>query len=129
MKTNRFISLLLCVVMIMSLFTGLAGSASADDVIVHEVQSGEIMLKICEKHGLNYYACKNAIMQLNGFTSEAQLGKLSVGQKIKLPASDALAGSVSTTSAVVTSAAMRSHSAATLVVWSIFSFIFGSWAL
>ena len=103
MKTNRFISLLLCVVMIMSLFTGLAGSASADDVIVHEVQSGEIMLKICEKHGLNYYACKNAIMQLNGFTSEAQLGKLSVGQKIKLPASDALAGSVSTTSAVVTS--------------------------
>lgn len=103
MKTNRFISLLLCVVMIMSLFTGLAGSASADDVIVHEVQSGEIMLKICEKHGLNYYACKNAIMQLNGFTSEAQLGKLSVGQKIKLPASDALAGSVSTASAVVTS--------------------------
>ena len=29
MKTSRFISLLLCVVMIMSLFTGLAGSASA----------------------------------------------------------------------------------------------------
>ena len=88
--------------MIMSLFTGLAGSASADDVIVHEVQSGEILLKICEKHGLNYYACKNAIMQLNGFSSEAQLAKLSVGQKIKLPASDAVAGSVSTTSAVVT---------------------------
>ena len=48
MKTSRFISLLLCVVMIMSLFTGLSGSASADDVITHEVQSGEIMLKICE---------------------------------------------------------------------------------
>ena len=103
MKTSRFISLLLCVVMIMSLFTGLAGSASADDVIVHEVQSGEILLKICEKHGLNYYACKNAIMQLNGFTSEAQLAKLSVGQKLKLPASDAVAGSVSTTTSVVTS--------------------------
>ncbi len=102
MKTNRFISLLLCVVMIMSLFTGLAGSASADDVIVHEVQSGEIMLKICEKHGLNYYACKNAIMALNGFTSEAQLGKLSVGQKIRLPGSDAAAGTVSTSTAVVT---------------------------
>ena len=86
MKTSRFISLLLCVVMIMSLFTGLAGSASADDVIVHEVQSGEILLKICEKHGLNYYACKNAIMALNGFASEADMGKLSVGQKIKLPA-------------------------------------------
>ena len=102
MKTSRFISLLLCVVMIMSLFTGLAGSASADDVIVHEVQSGEIMLKICEKHGLNYYASKNAIMQLNGFTSEAQLAKLSVGQKIKLPASDAVASTVSTSTAVVT---------------------------
>ena len=103
MKTSRFISLLLCVVMIMSLFTGLAGSASADDVITHEVQSGEIMLKICEKHGLNYYACKDAIMQLNGFTSEAQLGKLSVGQKLKLPASDALAKTTSTSTAVVTS--------------------------
>ena len=103
MKTSRFISLLLCVVMIMSLFTGLAGSASADDVITHEVQSGEIMLKICEKHGLNYYACKDAIMALNGFTSEAQLGKLSVGQKLRLPASDALAKTTSTSTAVVTS--------------------------
>ena len=102
MKTSRFISLLLCVVMIMSLFTGLAGSASADDVITHEVKSGEIMLKICEKHGLNYYACKDAIMQLNGFTSEAQLGKLSVGQKLRLPASDGLAKTASTSTAVVT---------------------------
>ena len=76
MKTNRFISLLLCVVMIMSLFTGLAGSASADDIITHEVQSGEILMKICEKYGLNYYNSKNAIMQLNGFTSEAQLARL-----------------------------------------------------
>ena len=102
MKTNRFISLLLCVIMIMSLFTGLAGSASADDVITHEVQSGEILMKICEKYGLNYYNCKNAIMQLNGFTNENQLAKLSVGQKLKLPASDAVAGTVSTTTATVT---------------------------
>ena len=103
MKTSRFISLLLCVVMIMSLFTGLAGSASADDVIVHEVQSGEILLKICEKHGLNYNTNKNAIMALNGFASEADMGKLTVGQKIKLPASNAVAGTVSTSTAVVTS--------------------------
>ena len=103
MKTSRFISLLLCVVMIMSLFTGLAGPASADDVIIHEVQSGEILMKICEKYGLNYYNSKNAIMALNGFTSEAQLGKLTVGQKLKLPASTAVAGTVSTATAVVTS--------------------------
>ena len=102
MKTNRFISLLLCVIMVMSLFTGLAGSASADDVITHEVQSGEILMKICEKYGLNYYNCKNAIMQLNGFTNENQLAKLSVGQKLKLPASNAVAGTVSTTTATVT---------------------------
>ena len=103
MKTSRFISLLLCVVMIMSLFTGLTGSASADDVITHEVKSGEIMLKICEQHGLNYYACKDAIMALNGFTSETQLAKLSVGQKLKLPASDGLAKTATTSTAVVTS--------------------------
>ena len=89
--------------MIMSLFTGLAGSASADDVITHEVKSGEIMLKICEQHGLNYYACKDAIMALNGFTSETQLAKLSVGQKLKLPASDGLAKTATTSTAVVTS--------------------------
>ena len=94
--------------MIMSMFTGLAGSASADDVITHEVQSGEIMLKICEKHGLNYYACKDAIMALNGFTSEAQLGKLSVGQKLRLPASDALAKTTSTSTAIVTSTTVGS---------------------
>ena len=102
MKTNRFISLLLCVVMIMSLFTGLAGSAYADDIITHEVQSGEILLKICDKYGLDYYTCKNAIMALNGFSSEAQLAKLSVGQKLKLPASNELAKTVSTSSAIVT---------------------------
>ena len=88
--------------MIMSLFTGLAGSASADDVISHEVKSGEILLKICEQHGLNYYSCKNAIMALNGFTSDAQLARLNVGQVIKLPASNAVAGTVSTTTATVT---------------------------
>ena len=102
MKTSRFISLLLCVVMIMSLFTGLAGSASADDVITHEVQSGEILMKICEKYGLNYYNCKNAIMQLNGFTNENQLARLTVGQKLKLPGSNTVAGTVSTTTATVT---------------------------
>ena len=114
MKTNRFISLLLCVIMIMSLFTGLAGSASADDVITHEVQSGEILLKICEKHGLNYYACKNTIMALNGFTSEAQLAKLTVGQKLKLPASDAVAQTgVSTTVTTTTTVGALTTAAAT----------------
>ena len=106
MKTSRFISLLLCVVMIMSLFTGLAGSASADDFITHEVQSGEILMKICEKYGLNYYNSKNAIMQLNGFTSETQLARLSVGQKLKLPASGAAAGTVTATTATVGAAAL-----------------------
>ena len=103
MKTNRFISLLLCVIMIMSLFTGLAGSASADDVITHEVKSGQTLVKICDEHGLNYYTCKDAIMALNGFTSEAQLAKLSVGQKIRLPGSNELAKTATTTTAVVTS--------------------------
>lgn len=102
MKTSRFISLLLCVVMIMSLFTGLAGSASADDVIIHEVKSGDVLVKICAAYGLNYYTCKDAIKKLNGFATDDQLGKLSVGQQLKLPASDAVATTLSGTAPFVT---------------------------
>ncbi len=123
MKTTRFISLLLCMVMIMSLFTGLAGSASADDVILHEVKDGEIMIKICEKHGLDYYKCKDAIVALNGFQSEAQLAKLTVGQTLKLPASDAIAKTVSTstttTTAVTTSTTVNGVTTTTTTTSSV----------
>ncbi len=106
MKFKRFLCLVLCVCMSLTLFIGLADTASADDVIVHTVQNGEYLFKICKSYGLDYYQCKNAIMALNGFTLETQLNRLSVGQKIKLPANNALAASAkaSTTTTTTVSA-------------------------
>ena len=87
MKNKRLISLLLSICLIAALFTGFSVSASADgDIISYTVQSGDWLAKICSNHGLNYFQCKNAIMILNGFTSERQLSVLSIGQVIKLPA-------------------------------------------
>lgn len=106
MKKSRFISLLLCVCMVMSLFVGVAESASADgDVIDYVVANGDYLFKVCQRMGLNYYQVKGAIMALNGFTSEQQLNRISVGQHIKLPATNAVAATVksSTTTTVSTS--------------------------
>lgn len=102
MKFKRFLCLVLCVCMSLTLFVGLADTASADDVIVHTVQNGEYLFKICKSYGLDYYQCKNAIMALNGFTLETQLNRLSVGQKIKLPASNALAASTKASTTTTT---------------------------
>lgn len=107
MKKSRLISLALCICMVMSLFTGFAVSANADDVINYQVKNGDYLYKICEANGLNYYQCKPAIMALNGFTSDQQCNRISVGQQIKLPASNAVAATVkasTTTTTTVTTA-------------------------
>ena len=104
MKKNRFISLLLCVCMVMSLFVGLTGPAGADDgdVIDYTVKDGDYLFKICQRHGLNYYQVKGAIMTLNGFSSEQQLNKISVGQHIQLPATNAVAATVKSSTVTTT---------------------------
>ena len=104
MKKNCFISLLLCVCMVMSLFVGLTGPAGADDgdVIDYTVKDGDYLFKVCQKHGLNYYQVKGAIMTLNGFTSEQQLNKISVGQHIQLPATNAVAATVKSSTVTTT---------------------------
>ncbi len=103
MKRKRFISLLLCMCMVVTLFTGLGVTASADDdVITHTVTNGEYLFKICKAYGLDYYQCKSAIMALNGFNSEAQLNRISVGQVIKLPGSNAVAQTVKSTTTTTT---------------------------
>lgn len=105
MKKKRLLSMLLCIVLVMSLFTGLEVSASADDVITHTAANGDYLFKVCKSYGLDYYQCKQAIMALNGFTSEQQLNKISVGQQIKLPASNAVAATVKASTVTTTTVA------------------------
>ena len=94
---KRLISLLLTVVMLVSLCSGLGASASAE-ANVEEVTlaSGQTVLALCQARGVDFYTYKSLIMNLNGFTSESQFSKLSVGQSVVIPrnadAAAALAG-------------------------------------
>ena len=94
---KRLISILLTVLMVMSLFTGMSVSAYADDAIdssyykEYTLVQGDYVLRICQKLGINYYTCKEAIMALNNITSESGFRYLSVGKTIKIPVSDAAA--------------------------------------
>ena len=89
---KRFISMLLVVLMVMSLFPGMSVSASAATVngantIEYTMNNGDYVLRICQKLGLNYYTCKPAIMALNNI-QEGQWNKLAVGRVLTMPASD-----------------------------------------
>ena len=89
---KRFISMLLVVLMVMSLFPGMSVSASAATVngantIEYTMNDGDYVLRICQKLGLNYYTCKPAIMALNNI-QEGQWNKLAVGRVLTMPASD-----------------------------------------
>lgn len=87
---KRLISMLLTVLMVASLFGGMSVSAYADgeyETQEYTLKSGDTLLKVCNKLGLNWYSCQTAINKLNNI-GEAQYRKLSVGQVIKLPASN-----------------------------------------
>ncbi len=102
MNFRRFFSFLLSICLIASIFTGITAASADDNVIIHTVQNGEYLFKICKAYGLDYYQCKNAIMALNGFTNETQLNRIAVGQTIKLPANNAVAATTSSTTTTTT---------------------------
>ena len=87
---KRLISMLLTVLMVASLFGGMSVSAYADEEYAtqeYTLKSGDTLLKVCNKLGLNWYSCQTAINKLNNI-SEAQYRKLSVGQTLTLPATN-----------------------------------------
>ena len=97
--------------MLMSLCTVMGTAASADDNLTTVTLSkGDTVLSLCQKLGVDFFAYKNLIMKLNGFTSESQFSKLAVGQQVVLPASAAAAETLSATAA---SASTVSSTAAT----------------
>ena len=82
--------------MLVSLCPALATTASADaQVTTVTLNSGDTVVKLCQNIGVDYYAHRNLIMSLNGFTSEAQFSKMAVGSKVVLPVSNAAAASLS----------------------------------
>ena len=119
---KRLISILLSVLMIASLFTGIGVTAHAETVayntMTYRMQSGDYVLRICQRLGLNYYICKPAIMKLNNITDN-QWRFLPVGKLLTLPATDADAVVVNTgkgstiTAAPATTAVASTIAAAT----------------
>ena len=92
---KRLISFLLTVVMLVSLCTAFGTSASADaNVIPVPVADGDTVLKLCQRIGVDFYTHKNLINTLNGFTSEADYRRLTVGDYVMLPASEAAAAAL-----------------------------------
>ena len=89
---KRLISMLLAVLLVMSLFSGMSLSAHAETVTYnvtrYRLVQGDYVLRVCQRMGLNFYTCKDAIMKLNNIT-EKQWRYLAVGREILLPASDA----------------------------------------
>ena len=76
---KRFISMLLAVLLVVSLFAGTSVSAYADGeykTVSYTIVKGDTLLQICNNMGLNFYTCQTAINKLNNFTSEAQYRKL-----------------------------------------------------
>ena len=120
---KRLISMLLAVLMVASLFGGMSISAYADGEYAtteYTLKEGDTLLKVCNKLGLNWFSCQTAINKLNNL-SEAQYRKLSVGQVIKLPASneDAVkimkAGTATTTTTTTTTTTNTSIGTVTTV--------------
>ena len=99
---KRLISILLTLIMVMSMFTGMSVNAYADDVIdssyykEYTLAQGDYVLRICQKMGINYYTCKDAIMALNNITSENGFRYLGVGEVVRIPVSDAAAVAILT---------------------------------
>ena len=120
---KRLISMLLSVLLVVSLFAGYSLSASADTVsyntMTYRMASGDYVLRICQRLGLNYYVCKDAIMKLNNI-KENQWRFLPVGKLLTLPATDADAvvittgrGSTATANAATAAATAASTASTT----------------
>ena len=89
--------MLLAVLMVISMFSGLSVSAYADETLTttYTMTQGDTVLKVCQSMGINYYTCKNAIMKLNGFTSDTDFRFIPVGKEIIIPVSNAAANQIS----------------------------------
>ena len=71
----------------LSVFFCLPAYAQTDSVTVR-VEKGDTVYGLCQELGLSYNLCKSAIMSLNGFTRESQLGNIKAGSDMLFPAAE-----------------------------------------
>ncbi|MBR0207611.1 MAG: LysM peptidoglycan-binding domain-containing protein [Oscillospiraceae bacterium] len=80
--TKRIICLFLAVLMFAAIpFAGAFAAGEDEPYVIGK----ETMEQICQKKGLDYNFCKDAIVKLNGWTDESDFTTLIVGATIKIP--------------------------------------------
>ena len=77
------------------------------------VKTGDTMIGICGKLGLDFNKCKTAIMKLNNFATDYSFLTLKTGQKLKLPKSDADAAKIAATASSGTATGSATSTGAT----------------
>jgi len=93
-EMKKFLSIILCVCIIASMFCGLSLSASAaSDYFCVKLESGDTVCSVCTANGINYEKNKNIIMVLNNMNKAAELDALCAGDVIKLPTHSCINGS------------------------------------
>lgn len=110
---KRLLSLLLAVVMTVSMASVLTITASAEPTVtIVQVQSGDTVVGICQKFGVDYYSYKNLVMALNNVSEESQFTNIKVGEYFAVPVSDAAAKSLAkaTTSVTITPGSGQTNS-------------------
>lgn len=86
---KKLTKMLVCTLLCCAMFSAMCVSAAAEgDVVSVTVASGDSLFGICQKLGVDFYTYKSIIKTLNGFTTDAQLDKISVGRVLYLPASN-----------------------------------------
>ena len=91
---RRMISMLLVLIMVFSFVATLDVTAFADNTLVITdyatlvtISKGQTLIGICSSLSVNYADVKNGILVANNFSSETQLNKLTVGEKVWIPTS------------------------------------------
>ena len=83
------------------------------NAIQYTVKSGDTIFSICTALRINYSASKDEIKKLNNWTSDADLSKIYVGQKIYFPMTTNTAAQTTTTTGAATTATTTTTTAQT----------------
>ena len=97
---KRFVSVLLSLCLVLSLFAALPGTAYADTTIKHTLKAGETVFSVCQSYGIDFWANYDWITKTNNITSYSNV---KVGTVLTLPAPTKAAESVTGTTVLADS--------------------------
>ena len=80
-------------------------TSASGDTQVYTIKSGDTAISICKALGLDFVKCKAAIMKLNNFATDYSFLTFKAGNKLVLPASDAVAAKLAASTGTATGSA------------------------